>query len=38
MIEAGMAEEVEVAGPDGRLVIALRSRDRDGNVALPGSA
>jgi hypothetical protein len=36
MIEAGMAEEVEVAGPDGRVVIALRSRERDGNVALPG--
>ena len=36
MIEAGMAEEVEVPGPDGRVVIALRSRERDGNVALPG--
>jgi hypothetical protein len=38
MIDAGMAEEVEVAGPDGRVVIALRSRERDGNVALPGPA
>jgi uncharacterized LabA/DUF88 family protein len=38
MIEAGMAEEVEVPGPDGRVVIALRSRERDGNVALPGQA
>jgi hypothetical protein len=35
MLEAGVAEEVEVTGPDGRLVIALRSRERDGNVALP---
>jgi hypothetical protein len=38
MIEAGMAEEVEVPGPDGRVVIALRSRERDGNVALPQQA
>jgi len=38
MIDAGMAEEVEVAGPDGRVVIALRSRERNGNVALPGPA
>jgi hypothetical protein len=38
MIEAGMAEEVEVSGPDGRVVIALRSRERDGNIALPGPA
>jgi hypothetical protein len=37
MIEAGIAEEIEMAGPDGRVVIALRSRERDGNVALPGS-
>jgi uncharacterized LabA/DUF88 family protein len=38
MIDAGMAEEVQVPGPDGRVVIALRSRERDGNVALPGPA
>ena len=38
MIEAGMAEEVEVPGPDGRMVIALRSREREGNVALPEQA
>ena len=38
MIEVGMAEEVEVPGPDGRVVIALRSRERNGNVALPGPA
>jgi hypothetical protein len=38
MIDAGMAEEIEVAGPDGRVVVALRSRERDGNVALPGPA
>jgi uncharacterized LabA/DUF88 family protein len=36
MLEAGVAEEFEVAGPDGRVVIALRSRERDGNVALRG--
>jgi uncharacterized LabA/DUF88 family protein len=36
MLDAGVAEEVEVTGPDGRVVIALRSRERDGNVALPG--
>lgn len=35
MIDAGVAEEVEVAGPDGRVVIALRSREPNGNVALP---
>jgi uncharacterized LabA/DUF88 family protein len=34
LLEAGMAEEFEVTSPDGRVVIALRSRDRDGNVAL----
>jgi hypothetical protein len=33
-----MVEEVEVPGPDGRVVIALRSRERNGNVALPGPA
>ncbi len=38
MIEAGMAEEVEMPGPDGRVVIALRSRERNGNVALPDQA
>lgn len=38
MIEAGMAEEVEVSGPDGRVVIALRSCERDGNVAQPEQA
>jgi uncharacterized LabA/DUF88 family protein len=34
LLEAGMAEEFEVTSPDGRVVIALRSRERDGNVAL----
>jgi len=38
LIEAGMAEEIEVPGPDGRVVIALRSRERDGNVVLPEQA
>jgi hypothetical protein len=37
MLDAGVAEEVEVTGPDGRVVVALRSRERDGNVAIPGS-
>jgi uncharacterized LabA/DUF88 family protein len=35
MLEAGVAEEFEVTDGDGRVVIALRSRERDGNVALP---
>jgi uncharacterized LabA/DUF88 family protein len=35
MLDAGVAEEVEVTGPDGRMVTTLRSRERDGNVALP---
>ena len=38
MLDAGLAEEVEVAGPDGRVVIALRSREPNGNVALPEQA
>lgn len=36
MLEAGLIEEFEVTDGDGRVVVALRSRDRDGNVALPG--
>ena len=36
MLDTGMAEEFEATGPDGRVVIALRSREVDGNVALPG--
>jgi hypothetical protein len=35
LLETGMAEEVELTAPDGRVVVALRSRERDGNVALP---
>ena len=35
MLEAGLIEEFELHDGDGRLVIALRSRERDGNVALP---
>jgi uncharacterized LabA/DUF88 family protein len=35
MLDARVAEEVEVTGPDGRVVIALRSCERDGNVAVP---
>ena len=36
MLETGMAEEFEATGPDGRVVIALRSREPNGNVAQPG--
>jgi uncharacterized LabA/DUF88 family protein len=36
MLEAGLIEEFEITDGDGRLVVALRSRDRDGNVAVPG--
>jgi uncharacterized LabA/DUF88 family protein len=36
MLDAGVAEEVEVTASDGRVVIALRSREPDGNIALPG--
>jgi hypothetical protein len=35
MLDARVAEEVEVTGPDGRVVIALRSCERNGNVAPP---
>lgn len=35
LIDAGLAEEFEVTAAEGRAVIALRARDRDGNVALP---
>jgi uncharacterized LabA/DUF88 family protein len=38
MLEAGVAEEVQVTDGDGRVVVALRSRERDGNVALPGQS
>jgi uncharacterized LabA/DUF88 family protein len=38
MLEAGVIEEFEVTDADGRIVIALRTRERDGNVALPGDA
>jgi len=36
MLDAGLIEEVEMTDPEGRQVIALRSRERDGNIALPG--
>jgi NYN domain len=38
MLEAGVIEEFEVTDGEGRVVIALRSRERDGNVAMPGNA
>ena len=37
MLDAGVAEQFEITGPDGRTVVALRSRERDGNVAEPGA-
>src|SRR5882672_11415700 len=36
MLEAGLVEEFEVTDGEGRVVIALRSRERNGNVAMPG--
>ena len=36
LIDAGMAEEFEVTDAEGRLVTAIRSREKDGNIALPG--
>ncbi|HTO13766.1 MAG TPA: hypothetical protein VMQ51_19495, partial [Candidatus Binatia bacterium] len=36
MLEAGLIEEFEVTDGEGRSVIALRRRERDGNVAVPG--
>jgi NYN domain len=36
MLDAGLIEETEVTDPEGRQVIALRTRERDGNIALPG--
>jgi hypothetical protein len=35
MLDAGVVEEVEITDPDGRVVITLRSRERDGNIAVP---
>src|SRR5437867_1621774 len=36
MLDAGLIEQFEVTDGEGRQVIAIRSRERDGNVALPG--
>ena len=36
MLDAGLIEEVEITDPEGRQVITLRSRERNGNIALPG--
>jgi hypothetical protein len=36
LIDAGMVEEFEVTDADGRVVTAIRRRDANGNVALPG--
>ena len=35
MIESGLIEEFQVTDPEGRTVTAIRSREKDGNVALP---
>jgi len=36
LIDAGLVEEFEVTDADGRVVTAIRRRDANGNVALPG--
>jgi hypothetical protein len=36
MLDAGLIEEIEVTDPEGRQVIALRTREPNGNIALPG--
>jgi hypothetical protein len=36
MLDAGLVEEFEVTDLEGRTVIALRSREPDGNLAVPG--
>jgi hypothetical protein len=36
MLDAGLIEETEVTDPEGRQVVALRTRERNGNIALPG--
>ncbi len=36
MIDAGVAEQFEITDAEGRLVTAIRSRARDGSVAVPG--
>lgn len=36
LIDAGMVEEFEVSDTDGRVVTAIRRRDANGNIALPG--
>jgi hypothetical protein len=36
MLDAGLIEEIEVTDPEGRQVVALRTRERNGNIALPG--
>jgi hypothetical protein len=35
MLDKGLIEEFQVTDADGRTVTAIRSRDKDGNVALP---
>lgn len=35
LVEAGLAEEFEVSGADGRLITAIRSRERNGSTPPP---
>jgi NYN domain-containing protein len=36
MLDAGLIEEFEITDGEGRQVVAIRSRERNGNIALPG--
>ena len=38
MLESGLIEEFQVTDAEGRTVTAIRSREKDGNVALPGES
>jgi hypothetical protein len=37
MLESGLIEEFQVTDPEGRTVTAIRSREKNGNVAVPES-
>jgi hypothetical protein len=37
MLDSGLIEEFQVTDAEGRTVTAIRSREKDGNVALPGA-
>ena len=38
MLESGLIEEFQVTDAEGRTVTAIRSREKDGNIALPGES